>query len=340
MTIEKYSDYFYHTDKKEILDAKQHKVNFCLYCEPNNMLTQEEHDRRWAMAAQTTPSGQKVELQYEPVLETQYWRSLPQMLMGKVDGVHAPTKGRDIAGLNDQLRTWSVRETEGAMDMANELKANYFVVHLTPQDDFCDRNSQLERGMRSLEDLAEYRRKKGYTTKILLETLEYPKWPADIDETISVVGDVKKFIPDLGFCLDVGHLWHNLNSLLPSRKPFDFKKELDSYIKKTSRYVGIDVVHLVGAYVEKENGNEIHATHAIPGLSPRNGFSVDSKMYYKDAPPDFKGDWMNIDTVLSSIKKYAGDTGKFPTITVEAHEPDINLQILACRNISEQIFVI
>ena len=317
-------------------------VDFCLYCDPEKITNIQEHNKAWRDAARSLPSGQNVEVQYETRFDLGYWEALPQFLRGNVDGVHAPTKGRDIASSDESHRKWSLQETIRSMDLAHGLDAKYFVLHLTPQDDFQDRNRQLERGFKSLEELTDYYKNMEYDFKILPEILEHPKSPANKTESVKVLEKAKtifnkyKIAGKLGFCLDVAHLWHNLKSLLPDRSPFDFKEELDDYISEISKHISIDVVHLAGAYVEDGGENQVHVTHAYPGLMMGEHYSQTSRCRLDERPSSFNGDWMDADTVLRSIKRIKSFQGKDPIITIEAHDPNIENQLTACRKISRQ----
>jgi len=317
-------------------------VDFCLYCDPEKITNVQEHNKAWRDAARSLPFGQNVEVQYETRFDLGYWEMLPLFLRGNVDGVHAPTKGRDIASSDEPHRRWSLEETERSMDLAHELDAKYFVHHLTPQDDFQDRNRQLERGFKSLDELTEYYKNKGYGFKILPEILEHPKSPANKTESVKIIEKAKiifnkyKMEEKLGFCLDIAHLWHNLKSLLPDRTPFDFEEELNDYISEISKHTSIDVVHLAGAYVEEGDKNQVHVTHAYPGLMMGEHYSQTSRCRIDEKPSSFNGEWMNADTVLRSIKSIKSIQGKDPIITIEAHDPNIENQLAACRKISQQ----
>lgn len=305
-------------------------VGCTLFREPSDWQSQDEHYNAWHdLVSQMNTQDIPLEIQYESYYETGYWQNIIELLKTNISkpSVHAPIKGRDIASGVETIKNFSVNETRKAMDFADLLNSPVFVLHLTPQDDWGNRDKQLEIGLRSFNELTEYKTKKGYRFQTLLETLEFPKWPSSEGETIMVLREAKSIDPNVGFCVDIPHLWHNLVWLSPKAdRNIDFPKKLREYLKTIQQLVPIKRFHFAGAYVEFSEKGEIHQTHGIPGYYHPESLNL----YYNLPPADFNGVWMPINESLLEIKhfleKYDPTDKSNLDIILEIHETNMDKQ--------------
>jgi endonuclease IV len=326
--------------------TSQPDVGFTSYIYPFDIPDKECHDRKWEKLIGSTVATGPVELQYEPYFDTDYWKSIRSIVSSIETGlsVHAPTQDRDIASEDDTKRAWSLQEYKSAMDLTDTIRGSFMILHLTPQDDMENREEQLERGLESFRELTEYKNKKGYGFKVLIETLEYPKWPSDIKETEDVLKIVKKIDPEVGFCVDVAHLWHNVTSLHPDIQGNNFPEYLGAYLETVEKISSVERIHLGGAFVQEEENGHLHETHRFPGLPPDTELAPDTPLIFNGKPEGFQGKWMEINPVLKVISKFSRQKcerkGEKPDIIVEIHDQDPRVQKLAAEKIKEQLEII
>ena len=322
------------------------EVGFTSYVDPSSVGSQEEHDKKWSQLAGSTNTTGPLEIQYELPFDKEYWQSMASITstLGTSLSVHAPIHDRDTACEDVQKREWSVEENMRSMDLANSIGAKVFILHLTPQDDFENREAQIERGLESFRELIQYKKAMGFGFKVLLETLEYPKWPSDIEETQDILEKAKAIDPEVGFCVDVAHLWHNVTTLHPNVQGNDFPAYLRNYLEAVEKISSVNRIHLGGAFVEETENGLSHETHRFPGLPPDIELDEDTVLFFDDKPEGFQGKWMEIDPVLRVISEFSREKyeseGEKPDIVVEIHDQDPRVQKLAAEKIKEQLEII
>lgn len=256
---------------KEKINRQETNIGLAAYINPQLINNQEDHDKAWRQLLNNWQNLDCLEVQYEHDYLKNWWQSLPSMLkdyQSKII-VHGPTQKRDIASIDSQLRNRSLAENKKALDFATTLGAKAMILHITPQDDFRLRIPQLDRAINSFAELSEYIEDKSYPISLMLENLEYPKWPADTKEAVDLLKYLKQIHPNLTSCVDLAHLWHNHASLMPgiNYSEQDFPDILIDYIVEINSIAPIRRFHFAGAYVDKKN--DIHETHGAPELNGR-----------------------------------------------------------------------
>lgn len=256
---------------KEKIESKKTNLGLAAYIEPQEISNQATHDRAWSQLLNSWQNLDCLEIQYEHDYLKNWWISLPEMLkdyQSKII-VHGPTQQRDIATIDSQLRTRSLNENKKALDLATAIGAQAMILHITPQDDFLLRIPQLDRAIDSFAQLSQYIEDKNYPISLMLENLEYPKWPADTKEAVDLLKYLKQIHPNLTSCVDLAHLWHNHAALMPgiNYATSDFPDILIDYIVEVNSIAPIRRFHFAGAYVDREN--DIHETHGAPELNGR-----------------------------------------------------------------------
>lgn len=323
-------------------------VESVLYLEPNHMKDQATHDALWTGLARRLRASNRghrprAELQYEVMMAKEYYHSLPRILAGIDLDVHAPIQERDIASLDEAHRRFSLEEYERVIALAGRLDARAVIVHLTPHDvpwhnGFAQeaRVEQLAVALDSFGELVRYRDQHAPGVLLLPEGLEYPKWWADTAEATSLLPSLKRIDPDVASCVDVAHLWHN-RYLHPATITVDgFADELDLHLRAVDALAPVEKVHLAGAYIwHRDDGDAVHATHAVPGLAPWEQFERNTGLFLDGPPSGFRGEWMAVKPVLNVIGRFARQRGLWPPIAMEVHVDDmeqklqINAQIRA-----------
>lgn len=206
-------------------------------------------------------------------------------------GVHQPTT--DVDFLEPEKVYASLQKSFQAMEMADRLNANYFVVHLQTKDrweSLESRPAQIEMSLSWFAELITAYMERDYHFPILVENLEYPKYPATRREIMEVVYMLRPYVAHklpLGIAFDVGHLWHsgflireNLhNPYVAAVADSWARKEtpFEEHLALTVDLIGDDmkVVHMTGCYE--------HATHLLPGSIPNSPIIKIDRTYTPEA---------------------------------------------------------
>lgn len=258
-------------ENKEKINQHETTVGLVAYIDPQEIVTQEKHDKAWRELLTKWRNLDSLEIQYEHDYLKDWWLSLPAMLKdynSKII-VHGPTQTTDLAATDDRLRVRSLAENKKALDLSATLGTEAMILHLTAKDDFISRIAQLERAIDSFIELSKYIKERKYPVSLMVENLEYPKWPADTKEAVDLLKYLKQIHPNLTSCVDLAHLWHNHAALMPgiNYAANDFPDILIDYIVEINSIAPIRRFHFAGAYFDKEN--DIHQTHSAPVLTSR-----------------------------------------------------------------------
>lgn len=256
-----------------------------------------------------------------------YYRSLPHIFRGFKLDIHAPIQGRDIASLNVAHRQASLEEYRRVVDLAGEMHARALIVHLTPHDipwhngfSQMARAEQLAIALASVRALARYRDRHVPALQLMVEGLEYPKWWASTEEARAVLPAVKQLDPTVTSCVDVAHLWHNRYLNPETGMAEDFAAQLAVHLRVLDGLAPVGKIHLAGAYVwQREDGDAVHATHAVPGLAPWEVLRGGTGLFLDGPPPGFEGEWMALGPVLKVIGAFGRERGSWPPIAMEVH---------------------
>jgi len=217
--------------------------------------------------------------------------------------VHAPTRGRNIASLEEGHRAWSVGETKKAMDFAQRINANSFIIHAGRVDNWEDFQPDLrvrneETFYRSFKELAEHYAKKRPGFNILVENLEAPHLSATSSEHERAYNLCSKILAEameehgVGFSssgikmlVDFSHYWNSHITLKENpSKGFvdgyadiasrDIISYLDNFLMVNHQRIG--GIHMAGCY----NSTLGRMTHApiMPIARHYDYFELNLKM--------------------------------------------------------------
>lgn len=196
-------------------------------------------------------------------------------------GVHQPSTGVDV---NDKdTRIESIEKIQQSMLMAQKINADYFTVHLQTVDRWQGEESRKYLAQESLgvfDKLLDFYHTEGLNFPIYIENLEYPKYPATIEE----IQQTLEFIaerPGLqgGVVLDAGHLWRTRN--LMAENHIDHNGQDWPYSKYLSKALdeiddNIKVFHLTGC-----GGYRTHMLPQVENSEPLNGDLLPSEYYFR-----------------------------------------------------------
>lgn len=168
-------------------------------------------------------------------------KARPYLNNMKFISVHAPSGGLDLASKDSKLRYETVLETIKTMDIAHDIGAKDLVLHPV-NNMYNDPKERLEQKaifMQSFRDLLDYYEKQGHAYKICVENLEYPKYPATLEETLMLQDEVSK-IHDGGMVIDIPHIWNTRKILREDPKRYidwtngypNDEEKLGDYVRK------------------------------------------------------------------------------------------------------------
>lgn len=343
------------TEQKErpAAPSKVH-MGYSLFIAPHLTENKQSHDHLWPLiiqdALQHAPKDFPChfELQYEQPYNSGYWQTLVEPIRAYVGekttiGLHSPSLNPAIHDLGNQdagVRERAVQETVDALQFAVAAGCNEYVLHLTPFDEFGGYEARERQRANAMESLRAISHKVGGDpgVRILIENLEYPKWPSTTEETVQLMQQIndEKLFADVGICLDFAHLWHNIVSLLPNiPNRGKFFNDAQQFVKEVSSVSPIYRIHLAGAYINYVGDN--HQTHAVPGANPLN--EGDTHFYYHTPPEEFQGLWMSIDDALRATTGIRNPQNDI-SFVIEAHSPHALVLQESTRAIRDRLLVI
>ncbi len=160
-------------------------------------------DRYEGLVSYARLNGVGLELQLEHGVQVPSVRERPPFI-----GVHLPTQN-----IEPYDRPSTISELATALDHAVAIRADYAVIHMQTQDywqDMKNRATRIEYSKDVFRRMHRRARERGYTGNLLIENLEYPKYPAtkaEIADAVSFLNTLKD--ENVGLAIDAGHLWRS-----------------------------------------------------------------------------------------------------------------------------------
>ena len=171
--------------------------------------------------------------------------------------IHAPSDGLDLSSDNSHLKYESILKTIDSMDLADNIGAQTLVIHpvnnmhLNPQE----RLIRKEFFLTTLaENIAPHYIKNNHSYSICLENIEYPKYPATLEEALTLNAEASTIMP-VRMVLDIPHVWNSIRILNENPDYYkdwthgfpieeSFEKYLRTFIEKHDDKIGI--YHIAG----------------------------------------------------------------------------------------------
>jgi hypothetical protein len=196
-------------------------------------------------------------------------------------GVHQPSGGVDINDVDKKQE--SISKIKDSMLMAQEIDAEYFTVHLQTKDRWHgerERKEHISVGLEVFDELANYYRKNNFNFTVNVENIEYPKYPATVEE----IEELSTFLDgysdiNTGIVLDIGHLWRtrnlmNENWIFHEGQDLPFSQYLNRALYESDFANKINVFHITGC-----GGYQTHLLPQIDMVEPTDG-SIRTDEYY------------------------------------------------------------
>ncbi len=240
-------------------------------------------------------------------------------------GVHQPCHGRDVLSPDIHKASASRHDTETAMAIANNIGAEYFVIHPVQIDNWVQRVEQRQVATQYVKEVIEHKKQKGYSFKLCVENLEYPKYPSTLEEMITLLSDINTSeSPEITLLFDVAHHWHNVVHLFHQIPGFELVTDehyydvlLNDLTVLTHRF-GPEIIegfHIAQAYIE----GQIHNTHGLPGLLDNEVFSPEH-LYSFARPSHMQEKWLDVERVLQCIGVWMkGEEVPMTRAVIESH---------------------
>ena len=209
--------------------------------------------------------------QFIPRKNNRWWRTAqapdllarlraPNMLIG----VHQPILNRDALSSNFFHKYEAIEATKQAMEFAEYIDADYFVFHLAQVDKWgWNRQDQMEKAIKIFNVFATYYTAREMSFTPLIETLEFPKFPATGAEAFLMLRECRKALRNTKLALNIAHLWSSRNLMLKTGNWSDERVSFEASLEYALDTLAGDI------HVYDLSGGWESETHAVPGLHPQ-----------------------------------------------------------------------
>ncbi|MBU4134178.1 hypothetical protein KKH42_02520 [bacterium] len=259
-------------------------------------------------------------------------------------GLHLSIKPARVGSTDEKEIEYTLNNRYHEIDFGERIGVKYYVLHIS-QDNFIGTDANYKAAVFVLKKTIEYLAAKKTSAYVLIENIEYPKYPSTPQELCWWVNKIKEFEGSdklsFGVMLDVAHLWKSRGDIIRTikegnigRLPDWIKEEKDiifqpfhdllNYTLKT-RLSEIPVIgfHIGGCY-----GVE---THLIPGMRVDDDpelTDISIRRFYDENIE------MNLKTTIKNIVQYYFDSFRnYPSLNKTVHRP---LYIVTESYISKQ----
>lgn len=272
--------------------------------------------------------------QFVPRKHNRWWRAVqtqPDLLaqlraQGVQLGVHQPIQNSDALSSNYFHKYEAIEATKQAMEFAEYIDADYFVFHLAQTDKWnWDRHDQMEKAIKIFNVFATYYTSREMSFTPVIETLEYPKFPATGSEGFMLLRECRKALRSSKLALDIAHLWSSRARMIESGAWPDARVSFEASLEYAVDTLANDVhvYHLSGGW-ESE-------THAVPGLHPQQDpFRYPMKL--RESPSVYaESGELDLNRVLDLLVNATVRRGKTLNVVLEIFDRDIEQVLEAAR---------
>lgn len=210
--------------------------------------------------------------QFIPRKNNRWWRTVQSQpdLLAKLRaqntriGVHQPIQNRDALSSNFFRKYETIEATKQAMEFAEFIGADYFVFHLAHVDKWnWDRQDQMDKAVKIFNVFATYYTAREMTFVPVIETLEYPKFPATGAEAFMLLRECRKALRSVKLAFNLAHLWNSRNRMLVTGVWPDERVSFEASLEYALDTLAQEV------YIYQLSGGWESETHSIPGLHPQ-----------------------------------------------------------------------
>lgn len=272
--------------------------------------------------------------QFIPRKNNRWWRTVQSQpeLLAKLRapnlrvGVHQPIQNRDALSSNFFHKYEAIEATKQAMEFAEFIDADYFVLHLAHVDKWnWDRQDQMDKAIKIFNVFATYYASREMSFVPVIETLEYPKFPATGAEAFMLLRECRKALRSTKLALNVAHLWNSRNRMLATGAWPDERVSFEASLEYALDSLAGDI------YVYQLSGGWESETHAIPGLHPQQDpFRYPMKLRESASVYQESGE-MDLNRVLELMVTATVRRGQDLDVVLEIFDRDIEQVLEAAR---------
>lgn len=278
--------------------------------------------------------------QFIPRKNNRWWRSVqsqPELLVklrapNMRVGVHQPIQNRDALSSNYFHKYEAIEATKQAMDFAEYIDADYFVFHLAHVDKWnWDRQDQMDKAIKVFNVLATYYTAREMSFTPVIETLEYPRFPATGAEAFLLLKECRKALRSCKLALNIAHLWSSRNRMLRTGDWPDARVSFEASLEYALDTLAGDV-HLFDL-----SGGWESETHAIPGLHPQQDpFRYPIKL--RESPSVYaESGELDLNRVLELMVTATVRRGRDLNVVLQIFDRDIEQVLEAARLIRHDL---
>lgn len=278
--------------------------------------------------------------QFIPRKNNRWWRTVqsqPDLLLklraaNMRVGVHQPIQNRDPLSSNFFHKYEALEATKQAMEFAEYIDADYFVFHLAHVDKWnWNRQDQMEKAIKVFNVLATYYTAREMSFTPVIETLEFPKFPATGSEAFMLLKECRKALRNTKLAFNLAHLWSSRNRMMATGHWPDERVSFEASLEYAldSLANDIHVYHLSGAW-ESE-------THAVPGLHPQQDPFRYPMKFRESASVYAESGEMDLNRVLELLITASTRRGRDLDVVLQIFDRDIEQILEAARLIRHDL---
>ncbi len=278
--------------------------------------------------------------QFIPRKNNRWWRTIQSQpeLLAKLRapnmriGVHQPILNRDALSSNFFHKYEAIEATKQAMEFAEYIDADYFVFHLAHVDKWnWERQDQMEKAVKIFNIFATYYTSREMSFVPVIETLEYPKFPATGAEAFMLLKECRKSLRPTKLAFNIAHLWNSRNRMLATGVWPDERVSFEASLEYALETLAKDI------YVYQLSGGWESETHAIPGLHPQQDpFRYPIKLRESPSVYQESGE-MDLNRVLELLVTATTRRGSDLDVVLQVFDRDIEQVLEAARLIRHDL---
>jgi len=278
--------------------------------------------------------------QFIPRKNNRWWRTVQSQpeLLAKLRasnmriGVHQPIQNRDALSSNFFHKYEAIEATKQAMEFAEYIDADYFVFHLAHVDKWgWDRQDQMDKAIKIFNVFATYYNSREMSFVPVIETLEFPKFPATGAEAFMLLKECRKALRSTRLAFNLAHLWSSRNRMIATGNWSDERVSFESSLEYALDTLANDI------YVYQLSGGWESEKHAVPGLHPQQDpFRYPIKLRESSSVYAESGE-MDLNRVLDLIITATTRRGKDLDIVLQVFDRDIEQILEAARLIRHDL---
>lgn len=278
--------------------------------------------------------------QFIPRKNNRWWRTVqsqPDLLMklrapNMRVGVHQPIQNRDALSSNFFHKYEAIEATKQAMEFAEFIDADYFVFHLAQVDKWSwDRQDQMDKAIKIFNVFATYYTAREMSFVPVIETLEFPKFPATGAEAFMLLKECRKALRNTKLAFNLAHLWSSRNRMLRTGNWPDERVSFEASLEYALDSLANDT------YVFQLSGGWESETHAVPGLHPQQDpFRYPMKLRESSSVYAESGE-MDLNRVLELLVTATTRRGSDLDVILQIFDRDIEQILEAARLIRHDL---